>query len=167
MVTAAARRWRRRKAETGSVAPKPHVGGNPARVQGDEKERVRRLVAEHPDWSIDKVPEAWSQAAHARTSRSSMGRTLQVMGLTRKNSPDGRRAGQAPRPGTPRALQGGSHLRGARAACVHRRVEQPHRHDIRVGAGASRRARARHHAEKPRHGHDDDWRDGRAGAQAP
>src|ERR1700690_467124 len=45
-------RWVRLKRETGSLAPRPNGGGQPAAFDDDAREFVKRIVAEKPDRTL-------------------------------------------------------------------------------------------------------------------
>lgn len=72
------RRWR----ETGSVAPKPHGGGRRAKISGKKEERLRKIVEESPDATLEEL------LAKCRVDGSIMCvfRALNRMGITRKKS---------------------------------------------------------------------------------
>ena len=80
-------RWKRLKRETGSLVPRPPLGGGmPPRVAPEQYDLVREIVSEQPDVTIPEA--AWE--FHRRTGRSvspsAMGRALRKLGLTRKKS---------------------------------------------------------------------------------
>ena len=70
---------------TGSVAPKPHGGGNPARIKGSSLERLRELVAQHPDATLKELCDFLKTTCSIHASISSLHRALDILGLTRKN----------------------------------------------------------------------------------
>ena len=72
------RRWR----ETGCVAPKPHGGGRRAKISGKQEERLRKIVEETPDATLEEL------LAKCRVDGSIMCvfRALNRMGITRKKS---------------------------------------------------------------------------------
>lgn len=41
--------------QTGSVAPRPHGGGNPATFAGEKLEQLRELVRRHPDATLEEL----------------------------------------------------------------------------------------------------------------
>lgn len=47
----------KRRRETGSVAPKPHGGGHPAAYAGAKLERLRELVRQQPDATLEELRE--------------------------------------------------------------------------------------------------------------
>lgn len=71
---------------TGSVAPKPHGGGNPSKVQPHGAE-IARLHAAQPDASLAERCEQLAETAHVRVSRMTMSRALARLALTRKKRP--------------------------------------------------------------------------------
>lgn len=78
-----------RSRQTGSVAPKPHGGGNPSKVRQHLAEIVR-LHAEHPDASLAERCERLAKTVQVRVSRMTMSRALERLELTRKKRPSGR-----------------------------------------------------------------------------
>lgn len=72
------RRWR----ETGSVAPKPHGGGRRAKISGKKEERLRKIVEEAPDATLDEL----LAKCRVNGSRMCVFRALTRMGITRKKS---------------------------------------------------------------------------------
>lgn len=83
---ATVRRWRRKVRETGTVEPLPHAGGNPARIDAAEHARVREIVAEKSDATIQEIRDTWATSSGKDASRSAMVRTLAKLGLSRKKS---------------------------------------------------------------------------------
>ena len=88
----------------GTIAPRPFgVGRRPALEP--HYDRIRVLVAEAPDLTIDELLVRLTGEG-IKTSRSTLGRCLLALGLTRKKRPDTRpsrhgRMSRAPvRPGT-------------------------------------------------------------------
>jgi len=69
---------------TGSVAPKPHGGGNPPRINASSLERLRELVTQHPDATLKELCERLETVHHIQSSTSSMYRALDKLWLTRK-----------------------------------------------------------------------------------
>jgi transposase len=92
-------RWTTR----GTVAPDPVGGGEPALAPHEE--RVRALVAETPDATLDE-PLAKLAADGIESSRPALCRFLRARGVTRKKSrptPRSRRARTSPPPAPPGA----------------------------------------------------------------
>jgi transposase len=65
---------------TGSVEPRPHSGGNPARLTPEDLERLREFIRKQPDATLEEC------AAHLGVSCSLMtiSRALSRLGLSRK-----------------------------------------------------------------------------------
>jgi transposase len=70
----------RRRRQTGTLAPKPHGGGHPPALDHAGEERLRELVREHPDATLDEL----RQQLGVSCSRSALGRALEKLRLTRK-----------------------------------------------------------------------------------
>src|SRR4051812_39421145 len=77
-------KWLRLRRQTGSYEPRPHAGGVAPTLDGDALERLRRLVEETPDATL----EALRQKMGVSGSRMIICRALQKLGLSRrKKSP--------------------------------------------------------------------------------
>src|SRR3954468_3731098 len=77
-------KWLRLRRQTGSYEPRPHGGGVEPTLDGDALERLRRLVEETPDATL----EALRQKMGVSGSRMIICRALQKLGLTlKKKSP--------------------------------------------------------------------------------
>lgn len=72
-----------RHRQTGSVAPKPHGGGNPGKV-GPYLALVQRLHEQQPDASLAERCERLAAAARVHVGRTTMQRVLKQLGLTRQ-----------------------------------------------------------------------------------
>lgn len=72
--------------ETGDVAPLPHGGGNPARIQDDELSALHALVDANADATQQELADLWLVATGNVVSRSAMSRALRRAGITRKKS---------------------------------------------------------------------------------
>ena len=68
---------------TGSVAPKPHGGGNPGKI-GPYLRVVQQLHQEQPDASLAERCEQLATQVRVHVGRSTMHRALDHLGLTRK-----------------------------------------------------------------------------------
>jgi len=68
--------------ETGSVSPRPHAGGNPAVFSGEKLQRLRALVAEHPDATLEEL----RHMSGASCSVVTVHNTLKRLKLPRKKS---------------------------------------------------------------------------------
>jgi transposase len=76
-----------RRRDTGSIAPKPHGGGQSPAFQGDTAERLRQAVADCPDATLEELREATGVACGI----SAVFRALKRLGLSRKKSRSGPR----------------------------------------------------------------------------
>jgi transposase len=65
---------------TGSLEPKPHGGGNPAALGPEDRERLRELIRQRPDATL----EACRQRLGASCSTMTIARALRKLGLPRK-----------------------------------------------------------------------------------
>lgn len=74
-----------RRRDTGSIAPKPHGGGQPPAFQGEADERLRKAVEDCPDATREELREATGVSC----GTSAVFRALKRLGLPRKKSPSG------------------------------------------------------------------------------
>jgi transposase len=65
---------------TGSIQPKPHRGGNPAKLGPEDLERLRELVRQQPDATL----EEWRQRLGVACSTRAIARALRKLGLPRQ-----------------------------------------------------------------------------------
>ena len=72
-----------RRRDTGSIAPKPHGGGQPPAFRGETAERLRTAVADCPDATLEELRQATGVAC----GTSAVFRALRRLGLPRKKSP--------------------------------------------------------------------------------
>lgn len=79
------RRLLQRRRESGSIAPRPHGGGQPPAFAGESAERLRAAVASDPDASLRQL----AAAAGVAGGTSATDRTLRRLGITRKKSRSG------------------------------------------------------------------------------
>jgi transposase len=89
--------------QTGSVAPKPHGGGNPGKVLKYLAE-VARLHAQQPDASLAERCAQLAESAQVQVSRMTMSRALERLELTRKkrrSTRPNRTRRQGAKPGRP------------------------------------------------------------------
>jgi transposase len=49
------RRLKQKHRETGSIAPRPRSGGRPAIIVATRKERLKQLLAKHPDATLHEL----------------------------------------------------------------------------------------------------------------
>jgi len=69
---------------TGSVAPKPHGGGNPSSIAPSQYEVLSALVQQYPDATLKELCEYFQEKCQVTPSKSSMQRVLDKLQLTRK-----------------------------------------------------------------------------------
>jgi transposase len=79
------RRLLQRRRDTGSIAPKPHGGGQPPAFDGEHAERLREAVVADPDATLKELAGAVGVAC----STSATDRALRRLGITRKKSRPG------------------------------------------------------------------------------
>lgn len=70
--------------KTGEVKPRPHGGGRQPSLDDDALEVVRVIVSEKPDLTESEIREELRKRAKIDVSRSTIGRVLRRLGLTRK-----------------------------------------------------------------------------------
>ena len=80
------RRLLARRAATGSVAPLPHAGGFPSRVDAAARAELRGLVAEQPDATLAELRGRLGARAGVAVTISRVSQVLQELGLPRKKS---------------------------------------------------------------------------------
>jgi len=68
----------------GTIERKPHGGGKPPLLTPAQLEQLRKLLAQNNDATLEELCELLEQKTQVLVSRSTMGRILQVMNLTRK-----------------------------------------------------------------------------------
>jgi transposase len=71
-----------RRRQTGSIAPKPHGGGQPPAFRGEGADRLREAVEDCPDATLEELREA----AGVVCGTSAVFRALERLGLPRKKS---------------------------------------------------------------------------------
>jgi transposase len=74
----------KRLRETGDILPKPHGGGPQPKLNEEQLKRVKALVEADNDATLDELRERLAAETSVSISRSTMGRVLQKLGLTRK-----------------------------------------------------------------------------------
>src|SRR5512142_2764250 len=70
----------RRRRQAGTLEPKAHGGGHPPALDREGEERLRELVRQHPDATLDEL----RQRLGIPCSRSALGRALEKLKLPRK-----------------------------------------------------------------------------------
>ena len=83
---ATVRRWRRLRAATGSLAPRPRRG-RPPRLGLDDDAALDALIAAAPDATLAEHCARWEQAHGRRPSPSALCRALQRRAWRRKKRP--------------------------------------------------------------------------------
>lgn len=81
-----------RRRDTGSIAPKPHGGGQPPSFRGESAERLTKAVEDCPDATLEELREA----AGVDCGTSAVFRALNRLGLPREKSPNGLPSRTAP-----------------------------------------------------------------------
>lgn len=76
------RRLVQRHRETGSLEPKPHGGGRPPKLQEPELKRLRGLVEQQSDATLDQLHERLGEPV----GRSTISRAVLRLGLPLKKS---------------------------------------------------------------------------------
>jgi len=70
--------------ETGSVEPRPHGGGAPARLSSEDLDALKRWVTAHPDWYVREFQERLETERGVKVSEPTVRRALERLGLPRK-----------------------------------------------------------------------------------
>lgn len=70
--------------ETGDIAPKPHGGGRPPKLNAEQLSLVVALVEADNDATLEELSQQLQEKTTITVSRSTMGRVLQQLKLTRK-----------------------------------------------------------------------------------
>lgn len=83
---ATVKRYVRQVEQRGHVAPKPHGGGMPRRVDAQGEALLRALLEEKPDLTDAELTQRYRERSGRPASKSSINRALQRLGLTRKKS---------------------------------------------------------------------------------
>lgn len=66
------------------IAPKGHGGGHPPVLTAEQVEKVKELVESHNDATLEELCDLLTQTENVQVSRSTMGRIVQSLKLTRK-----------------------------------------------------------------------------------
>ena len=82
---ATARRWLRRRRETGEVSPRPSPGRTPS-ICGTAEERraLWRQLEANPEATLERHRELWEERGGARVSVATMSRAIRRLGWTYK-----------------------------------------------------------------------------------
>jgi transposase len=76
------RLWREKQ----NVAPRPHGGGTPRKIDSEGEKKVEELVREKPDRTTQELTDTYNKTAKICVSRPSMGRALMRQRLTYKKN---------------------------------------------------------------------------------
>jgi transposase len=80
------RRLLKQYRETGSVAPKPHGGGYPAKVDARGLAVVQALVQAVPDATLSELCQRFQEVSAVPISTATMSRVVATLQLTRKKN---------------------------------------------------------------------------------
>jgi transposase len=84
----------RQRRETGRVAPKPHGGGQVAKLKAEHREQVRTYILRtQNDATVSEVHAYVTATLRRRVSRATVGRVLQALDLPRKKNARRERTG--------------------------------------------------------------------------
>jgi transposase len=70
--------------ETGSVAPRPKGGGRTSPIAGEVADKLKALVREVPDATVQEMLDALVASTGVATSLSALKRALHRLGFSRK-----------------------------------------------------------------------------------
>jgi putative transposase len=70
--------------ETGSARPKPHGGGQPAKIQGKAAERLKKAVRQQPDLTLEELLAILRKECGVAGSIMCVARALDRLDITRK-----------------------------------------------------------------------------------
>jgi transposase len=71
---------------TGDVAPKPHGGGYPAKLDAAGCDALTTLVHAAPDATLQELRRQWSTTPQVTVSQATISRALTTLGLPRKKN---------------------------------------------------------------------------------
>jgi transposase len=77
---------------TGTIAPKPHAGGQKPRLDEAAHGLLRQVVRDDPDLTLHELCTRMATETGVRVSVPTMCRVLQRLGVPRKKSPSTRRS---------------------------------------------------------------------------
>ena len=82
---ATARRWLRRRRETGEVSPRPSPGGTPSILRtAEERRALWEQLEANPEATLERHCELWERGHGVRASVSTMSRAILGLGWTYK-----------------------------------------------------------------------------------
>jgi transposase len=79
-----------RQRTMGTLAPCPHAGGPPRRLDETDEHIVRQRLEQQPDSTLDELGETLAQQSGKSVSRATLGRMVQRLNLPRKKRPSTR-----------------------------------------------------------------------------
>jgi transposase len=91
----------KRLRETGDILPKPHGGGPQPKLNAEQLKLVKALVEADNDATLDELRERLASETSISISRSTMGRMVQKLNLTRKKNAARHRSRESPRTAMP------------------------------------------------------------------
>jgi transposase len=95
--------------ETGDILPKPHGGGPQPKLNEEQLQLVRALVEADNDATLEELCDQLAAETSITISRSSMGRMMQKLKLTRKKkrcTPPRRKVHECDRKPSPTSIDG-------------------------------------------------------------
>jgi len=82
---ATARRWLRRRRETGEVSPRPSPGRTPSIcATAEERRALWRQLEANPEATLERHRELWEERGGSRVSVATMSRAIRRLGWTYK-----------------------------------------------------------------------------------
>lgn len=81
--------------ETGDILPKPHGGGPQPKLNREQLQLVRALVEADNEATLEELCDQLAAETSITISRSTMGRMVQTLELTRKKSAARHRGGES------------------------------------------------------------------------
>ena len=76
----------KRQRTSGTIHPKPHGGGPTPKLTPEQKDKIQELLDEKNDMTLAELCECIEAQTQVRVSRSTMGRIVQSLNLTRKKN---------------------------------------------------------------------------------
>lgn len=79
----------RQKREQGDIAPLPHGGGAQAKLSEEQRQGLPALVSTRCDATLDELRVQLKKSTRVEVSLSTVCRSLQALGRSRKKNPSG------------------------------------------------------------------------------